>query len=120
MPSLRRTCAATTGALDRTLLGVHFYYPALAERRLWFEGPNYILDTTKAWIRAYLAANFFYGGQPLESGIVANAPSYALIDRHLCDEAAVTLPVGASVFASDRFEVYRLSRTKPESGGGGL
>jgi hypothetical protein len=108
------------GALDRTLMGVHFYYSALAERRLWFEGPHYILDTTKARIRANLAANFFYRGQPLEAGIVAAAPSYALIDRHLRDGAAVTLPVGARVFTSDRFEVYRLSPSKPESGDGGL
>ena len=108
------------GALDRTLMGVHFYYSALAERRLWFEGPHYILDTTKARIRANLAANFFYRGHPLEAGVVATAPSYALIDRHLRDGAAVTLPVGARVFASDRFEVYRLSPGKPESGDGGL
>ena len=78
------------------------------------------IDTTKARIRANLAANFFYRGHPLEAGVVATAPSYALIDRHLRDGAAVTLPVGARVFASDRFEVYRLSPGKPESGDGGL
>src|SRR6185295_18767894 len=68
------------GALDHTLTGVHFYYSALSERRLWFEGPNYILDTTRARIRANLAANFFYRGRPLAPKIVGQGPSYILLD----------------------------------------
>ncbi len=97
------------GALDRTLMGVHFYYSALTERRLWFEGPSYIMDTTRARIRAGLAANFFYRGRSLDPAIVANAPSYVLLDRSLKDDAVVTLPLGARVFSNSRMIVYRLS-----------
>jgi hypothetical protein len=97
------------GALDRTLMGVHFYYSALSERRLWFEGPNYIMDTTRARIRAGLAANFFYRGRALDPEIVATAPSYILIDRSLGDGATATLPLGARVFANSRIAIYRLS-----------
>jgi hypothetical protein len=98
------------GALDRTLTGVHFYYSALAERRLWFEGPNYILDTTRARIRANLASNFFYRGRPLDPRVVSEGPCYALIDRSLADGASVDRRAGRRVFANDRLEVYELTR----------
>jgi hypothetical protein len=101
------------GALDRTLMGVHFYYSALSERRLWFEGPNYILDTTRARIRASLAAEFFYRGHPLPSELVSDGPSYVLIDRSLSDGAEANLPLGSRVFANARMEVYRLSGFAP-------
>jgi hypothetical protein len=97
------------GALDRTLTGVHFYYSAISERRMWFEGPSYILDTTRARIRASLASNFFYRGKPLESEVVSEGPTYVLLDRSLKDGAVVTLPLGHRVFANRRMEIYRLS-----------
>jgi hypothetical protein len=97
------------GALDRTLMGVHFYYSALSERRLWFEGPNYIMDTSRARLRASLASNFFYRGRELAPVIVTEAPSYVLLDRSLKDDAVVTLPLGARVFSNPRISIYRLS-----------
>lgn len=97
------------GALDRTLTGVHFYYSALSERRLWFEGPNYILDTTRARIRANMASNFFYRSRPLAPEIIGDSPSYVLHDRSLKDGAVVTLPLGARVFSNARIDIYRLS-----------
>jgi len=97
------------GALDRTLTGVHFYYSALSERRLWFEGPNYILDTTRARIRANMASNFFYRARPLAPEIIGDSPSYVLHDRSLKDGAVVTLPLGARVFSNSRIDIYRLS-----------
>jgi hypothetical protein len=102
------------GALDHTLMGVHFYYSALSERRLWFEGPNYIMDTTRARIRASLASNFFYRGRPLDPTIVSMAPSYVLLDRSLKDDAVVTLPLGARVFSNARIAIYRLSEPAPQ------
>jgi hypothetical protein len=96
------------GALDRTLMGVHFYYSALSERRLWFEGPNYILDTTRARRRCSLASGFFYRGTPLPPELVSNGPSYALIDRTLADGATVKHPGHRRVFANSRIEIYRL------------
>ncbi|WP_414664662.1 hypothetical protein [Horticoccus sp. 23ND18S-11] len=98
------------GALDRTLTGVHFYYSALSERRLWFEGPNYILDTTRARQRAGLASDFFYRGQPLLSETVSDDPTYVLIDRSLADNARVTLPQEARLFSNARMKVYRLPK----------
>ena len=97
------------GALDHTLTGVHFYYSALSERRLWFEGPNYILDTTRARLRASMASNFFYRDQPLAPGAVSAGPSYILIDRSLPDNAKVALPPSQRVFVNPRMEIYRLS-----------
>ena len=97
------------GALDRTLTGVHFYYSALSERRMWFEGPNYILDTTRARLRASMASNFFYRRRPLLSTAVSQDPTYVLLDRSLGDGAEVTLPLGRRVFYNSRMEVYRLS-----------
>src|SRR5205823_3360646 len=78
------------GALDRTLMGVHFYYSALSERRLWFEGPNYILDTSRARLRANLESAFFYHGRSLPPKLVNDdGPVYALIDRSLADDECV-------------------------------
>ncbi|MGH7959021.1 MAG: hypothetical protein ACREH8_18720 [Opitutaceae bacterium] len=110
------------GALDRTLTGVHFYYSAISERRMWFEGPNYILDTTRARSRASLASDFFYRGEPLDSEIVGDDPTYVLLDRSLADGAEVTLPLGHRVFANRRMEIYRLSHepgSEPERTIGG-
>ncbi len=96
------------GALDRTLTGVHFYYSALSERRLWFEGPNYILDTTRARLRASMASNFFYRGYPLSPAAVSSGPSYIMIDRSLSDGAKANLPAANRVFSNSRMEIYRL------------
>jgi hypothetical protein len=97
------------GALDRTLMGVHFYYSAISERRLWFEGPNYILDTTRARLRARIASNFFYHGTPLLPSAVSAAPTYILVDRSLKDGARVPLPLDSHLFSNSRLDVYRLS-----------
>ena len=99
------------GALDRTLTGVHFYYSALSERRLWFEGPHYILDTTRARIRANLASNFFYRGRALKPSVVSAGPCYVLIDRSLADGAKVALSPDRRVFANPRMEIYRLTES---------
>jgi hypothetical protein len=103
-------------ALDRTLTGVHFYYSALSERRLWFEGPNYVLDTTRLRLRARMASDFFYRRQPLLSNWVSTDPTYVLLDRSLADGAEVSLPVGRLVFSNSRMEIYRLSETEPLPG----
>jgi hypothetical protein len=76
---------------------------------MWFEGPNYILDTTKARSRASMAANFFYRGIPLHSEMVSPGPAYVLLDRSLSDGASVTLPLRNRVFVNRRMEIYRLS-----------
>lgn len=102
------------GALDRTLMGVHFYYSALSERRLWFEGPNYVLNGPLLSRRAALASDFFYRGRALNPEIVAAAPSYVLVDRSLQDDAVVPLPLGSRLFTNARMVVYRLSELSPQ------
>lgn len=97
------------GALDRTLMGVHFYYSALSERRVWFEGPNYIMDTTRARIRANMASNYFYRGRALPPNVVSDGPSYVLIDRSLADGAKPAPATAQKVFENARMQVYRLS-----------
>lgn len=105
------------GALDRTLAGVHFYYSALSERRLWFEGHNYIMDTTRARLRANLASGFFYHGRPLDPLLVSpQAPCYAVVDRSLADGAKVDPTTIARVFQNSRIEIFRLSAA-PAVGG---
>jgi hypothetical protein len=108
------------GALDHTLMGVHFYYSALSERRLWFEGPHYIMDTSRARLRARLASNFFYRGRALDPSVVTQAPSYVLLDRSLKDNAVVTLPLGARVFSNSRISIFRLSIPPPRLSKGAL
>jgi hypothetical protein len=98
------------GALDRTLTGVHFYYSALSERRLWFEGPNYIMDTTRARIRANLASAFFYRGRPLDASVVSDDPCYVLVDRSIADGAKVGSAGTTRVFANRRIDIYRMAR----------
>ena len=98
------------GALDRTLTGVHFYYSALSERRLWFEGPSYIMDTTRARIRANLASAFFYRGRPLEPSVISEAPCYVLVDRSLADGAKVAATGHIRVFGNARIDIYRMTR----------
>jgi hypothetical protein len=102
------------GALDRTLMGVHFYYSALSERRLWFEGPNYVLNGPLLSRRAALASDFFYRGRTLNPEIVAAAPSYVLVDRSLQDDAVVPLPLGSRLFTNPRMVIYRLSEPAPQ------
>ena len=97
-------------SLDRTLTGVHFYYSALSERRLWFEGPHYLLDATRARIRAHLASNFFYRGAPIEPALISSGPCYVLLDRAIADGAKVMAPGAQRVFGNTRIDIYRLSR----------
>jgi hypothetical protein len=106
------------GALDQTLTGVHFYYSALSERRMWFEGPSYIMDTTRARIRANLASAYFYRGRPLEASQVSEDPCYVLVDHSLADGAKVAGVDSVKVFGNERIEIYRLPRGHSALAGG--
>lgn len=96
------------GALDRTLLGVHFYYSALSERRLWFEGHHYVLNGPLLSRRAALASDFFYRAGRLERADVSAAPVYVLVDHALKDDAARQLPPASRLFSNRRISVYPL------------
>jgi hypothetical protein len=96
------------GALDRTLLGVHFYYSALSERRLWFEGHHYVLNGPLLSHRAALASDFFYRSGRLERAVVSAAPVYVLVDHALKDDAGLQLPPASRLFSNRRISVYPL------------
>jgi hypothetical protein len=98
------------GALDGTLIGVHFYYSALSERRMLLEGPNYLLDPRRVIQRMEIAANIFYRQQPPTAEMFGGAPGYVLLDRAVGDAAKVALPEAARVFTNSRIDLYRVPR----------
>lgn len=104
------------GALDRTLLGVHFYYSALSERKLWFEGHHYVLNGPLLSRRAALASEFFYGSGRLDRTHFSAAPVYVVIDHALRDDAACQFPPGSHLFSNGRISVYPLPSENPTRG----
>jgi hypothetical protein len=99
--------------VDHTTAGVHYYYSALSERRLWVEGPSYQLDFQRMRRRMAIAAKVFYGGLTPSRAMFSVQPSYVVIDHSVGDGAKVALPSSARVFANSRFEIYRVPpRTK--------
>ena len=53
---------APAAVIDRTTVDKYYYYSALAERRLWVEGPTYLRDQPEVWRRMRLAGLVFYHG----------------------------------------------------------
>lgn len=96
------------GALDRTLLGVHFYYSALSERRLWLEGHHYVLNGPLLARRAAQASDFFYRGAALTREQVSNASVYLVVDRSLRDDAARQLTTDTLRFSNRRIDVHAM------------
>ncbi len=106
--------------VDHTTAGVHFYYSALSERRLWVEGPTYVLQTAVARQRMAAAAEFFAGRVSVPPAVGIDAPCYAVLDRSLGEVRDLALPAYARVFANARFQVYRLpARASGPPGGAG-
>ena len=98
-------------AADHTTVGVYYFYSALAERRMWIEGPTYLIDQAEARHRLVAAARFYYHHQPLPVRPVSS-PEYAVIDHSLADAATVPPDSALRVFANTRFEVFRLLATR--------
>jgi hypothetical protein len=96
------------GAIDHTRVGLHFYYSALAERRLWVEGPTYTLEPAEARRRMQVAAEIFYRNKRPVASLTSPSPCYLLLDRDLQDGARVALSGQQRVFANARIEVYRV------------
>ena len=96
------------GAIDHTRLGLHFYSSALAERRLWVEGPTYALEPAEAQRRMQLAAEIFYRNKLPLASLTSPSPCYLLLDRSMQDGASVALSGQQRVFANSRIEVYRV------------
>jgi hypothetical protein len=96
------------GALDGTLLGVHFYYSALSERRLWFEGHHYVLNGPLLSRRAALASDFFYRGGALLPRLVSSAPVYVVVDHAMKDDAHRLLAPESRLFSNRRISIYPL------------
>jgi hypothetical protein len=96
--------------VDHTTAGVHYYYSALGERRLWIEGPTYLPDSPSVRRRLLRAADVFYHGCPPSIAVKTLAPCYVLLDHSIGDGATVSIPATARVFSNGRFEIYRMPR----------
>jgi hypothetical protein len=94
--------------VDHTTVGVHYYYSALSERRLWVEGPSYALDQQRARSRMHLANRIFYGSHSPTALLAAGTPCYFLLDQSIGDGAAAPLAERHRVFANSRYQIYRL------------
>lgn len=104
--------------VDYTTAGVHFYYSALSERRLFVEGPTYLHGDPRVARRLQRAAAIFFDERVPLTSLPGGAPGYAIIDRSLNDGARIALPEQHRVYANARFEIYRLPRrvTVPPAG----
>lgn len=99
--------------VDHTTAGVHYYYSAFSGRRLYVEGPTYLLDRPRVQRRMQRAAELFYRGALPEFAVAPASPFYAIIDRTLNDGASIALPADFRVFENARYEIYRLPPDLP-------
>jgi hypothetical protein len=100
--------------VDHTTVGVHYYFSALTERRLWIEGPTYALDQTEARRRLIRSAQTFYAQRAPPRSLLRAGPSYIVLDHAVGDGATFSLNYGRRVFANARFEVFHLN-SRPAS-----
>lgn len=103
-------------SVDHTTVGVHYYYSALSERRMWIEGPSYQLDTAETIQRLTEASRVFYHGKVPTTAMFASRPSYVMIDHRVGDGAKVPLTAKDRVFANGRYEIYRVPEGKAAKG----
>ncbi|HEY1110543.1 MAG TPA: hypothetical protein VGE76_17970, partial [Opitutaceae bacterium] len=103
-------------SVDHTTVGVHYYYSALSERRLWIEGPSYQLDTAETIARLTEASRVFYHGKVPTTATFRSRPGYVLLDHRVGDGAKVVLPVKDRVFANGRYEIFRVPDVKATKG----
>lgn len=98
--------------VDHTTVGVYYYYSALAERRVWVEGPTYLLDEAEARHRLVASARFFYDHQRLRAPPAG--PVYVVLDHSVNDSASLAPDVALRVYHNARFEVFRLAAAPTE------
>jgi hypothetical protein len=99
--------------VDDTTVGVHYYYSALSGRRVWVEGPTYLLDQAEARRRLCEVTGFFARHRRPSPDFFANGPAYILIDHRIPDGLSLTLPRQARVYSNDRYDVFRLRAFDP-------
>jgi hypothetical protein len=92
--------------IDDTTVDKYYYYSALAERRLWVEGPSYLRNQAAAAARLESASKFFYERVVDASLREQRAPLYVLVDRSLKDSPTLPLPPETKVFSNARIEIY--------------
>lgn len=93
---------------DATWLGTHYFYSALSERRLYVEGPAYLLNQKLARERMDAAARIFYEGGTPGAQLAGLRHRYLLLDRALEDDASVKLPRRDLVYSNPRIDIYRI------------
>lgn len=94
--------------VDHTTVGVHYYFSALTERRMWIEGPTYALDQVEARRRLVRSAQTFYANRAPPRSLLRAGHSYIVLDHDVGDGASFSSNYGTRVFANSRFEVFRL------------
>jgi hypothetical protein len=99
--------------VDHVTVGVNYTFSALTERRLWVEGPAYLLDTAEARSRLVAASRYFHGGGSLQRKLPADVPVYIVVDRDVPNSRGTQITDGILVFANVRFEVYRAAWNAP-------
>lgn len=98
------------GALDGTLIGVHYYYSALAERRMLLEGPNYLFHPALASERMVVIEDVFYHGRPPPEAVLGLGHCYLVLDHAVPAALPIALVPATRVYANPRIEIHRLQR----------
>lgn len=95
--------------VDRTTMDKHYYYSALAERRLFIEGPAYVRDQTEATHRMQAVARIVRGEMPVLPPGLKTRSVYLLVDHAAPPKDMVSPPSARVVFENRRVSIYRLS-----------
>jgi hypothetical protein len=109
----RNTREGRPVVVDGTTADKHYYFSALFERRMWIEGPAYLLNRPEAARRADGTNAFFYERRPLSDEILRHPTVLLVVDRTVGDSAQVAHPGARLVFRNQRFDVLRVDRIRP-------
>lgn len=95
--------------VDRTAADKHYYYSALAERRLYIEGPAYVRDQGEAAVRLHAVSRIMEGQMPMPSPDRSRRSVYLLVDHAALTDVHALPPAAKAVFENQRISLYRIS-----------
>lgn len=94
--------------VDRTTADKHYYYSALAERRLFVEGPAYVRDQQEAAVRMQAIRGVLRGEALVLPAKLRGRSLYMLVDRAATAKVPVVPPTAEVAFANNRIRLYRI------------
>lgn len=94
--------------VDRTTLDKHYYYSALAERRLFIEGPAYVRDQGEASARMQAVGALLQGDAFQLPPELQGRSLYLLVDRLVVPDGMMPPPSAEPVYENRRVRLYRL------------